>query len=213
MASLQRDLNEGKLVKFRKNVHYESYARGHAMDEARLNHHYSHKLLYVAGSRIGVENGDLAAFSADAIVNSRSDEPASGLDEALRRAGGPAFRSACEAIGPLGVGIAAVTAAGMLQAKAVMHVRAPTWRDGKSGEPEALAACYQACLETADRNGYDHVAFPLLGAGGRRIPLSLAVSIGLGTVAQYLVYEFPRIRVTFVLAERSVFEAVRQHVP
>ncbi len=200
-------------MKFRKNVHYEAYARGHAMNEERLELHYSHKLLYVADSRIGVKNGDLAAFSADAIVNSRSDEPASGLDEALRRAGGPAFRSACEAIGPLGVGIAAVTAAGMLHAKAVLHVRAPMWRDGKSGEPEALAACYRACLEAADRNGYDHVAFPLLGADGRRILLNLATSIGLGTVAQYLIYEYPRIRVTFVLAERSVFEAVRQQLP
>jgi hypothetical protein len=43
--------------------------------------------------------------------------------------------------------------------------------------------------------------------------LNLATSIGLGTVAQYLVYEYPRIRVTFVLAERSVFEAVRQQLP
>jgi O-acetyl-ADP-ribose deacetylase (regulator of RNase III) len=183
------------------------------MDEARLTGHYRYKLLYLAGSLIGFESGNLATFDKGAIVNSRSDDTASGLDEALRRAGGPAFRAACEAIGPLGVGIAAVTGAGGLLASAVLHVRVPDWRGGSSGEAEALASCYEACLETAIRNGYRHVAFPLLGSGGRGFPLMLAARIGLESIARQLISGPARIGVTFVIPDQSVLEAVRSLLP
>lgn len=212
LASLEEDLRLRKMAKFRKNVHYESYARGHAMDERRLFGHYARKALFLVRDRLDLHVGSLAGFPCDAIVNSRSDEPASGLDEALRAAGGPAFRAACEAIGKLPAGAAALTGGGALPAPAVIHVRVPDWRGGSEGEFEALADCYAACLRIAEERGFGHVAFPVLGAGGRGYPFQGAVSTGLGACALFLL-SHPAVRkATFVCPPGPAAEWIRDQL-
>ena len=213
LASLEEDLRLRKMAKFRKNVHYESYARGHAMDEARLFEHYSRKALFIVRGRLDLHIGSLVAFPCDALVNSRSDEPASGLDEALRAAGGPAFRAACEAIGKPAVGAAALTSGGALPAKAVLHVRVPDWRGGTTGELEALSECYAACLRVAADQGLGHVALPVLGAGGRGFPVQVAVSIGLSAAAQFLFSNPVPRQVTFVCPDGPAAELIWTQLP
>ncbi|HRY79931.1 MAG TPA: macro domain-containing protein, partial [Spirochaetia bacterium] len=213
LASLEEDFRLRKMGKFRKNVHYESYARGHAMDEARLFGHYSRKLLFLVRDRLDLHIGSLAGFPCDAIVNSRSDEPASGLDEALRAAGGPAFRAACEAIGRLGAGAAAVTGGGDLPVKSVIHVRVPDWRGGNASEFGALSECYAACLLVAKERGFGHVAFPVLGAGGRGFPVDAAVSLGLSAAAQFLFSNPAPRRVTFVCPDGPAAELIWGQLP
>jgi Ca-activated chloride channel family protein len=213
LASLEEDLRLRKMAKFRKNVHYESYARGHAMDEARLFEHYSRKALFMVRGRLDLHIGSLAEFPCDALVNSRSDEPASGLDEALRAAGGPAFRAACEAIEKPAVGAAALTGGGALPAKAVLHVRVPDWRGGMMGEIEALSECYAACLRVAADQGFGHVAFPVLGAGGRGFPVQAAVSLGLSAAAQFLFSNPVPRRVTFVCPDGPAAELIWTRLP
>lgn len=212
LASLEEDFRLRKMAKFRKNVHYESYARGHAMDEYRLFGHYSRKALFMVRGRMNLQVGSLASFPCDAIVNSRSDEPASGLDEALRAAGGPAFRAACEAIGKLPAGAAALTGGGALPAPAVIHVRVPDWRGGSEGEFEALADCYAACLRIAEERGFGHVAFPVLGAGGRGYPFQGAVSTGLGACALFLLSHPAVQKATFVCPPGPEAEWIRDQL-
>ncbi len=212
LASLEEDLRLRKMAKFRKNVHYESYARGHAMDELRLSSHYYRKALYMVRDRVELRIGNLTGFACDAMVNSRSNGSGSGLDESIRRAGGPAFQAACEAIGKLAAGALAVTAGGELPARAVLHIRVPDWQGGTAGELEALSECYAACLRTAEEQGFDHVAFPILGSGGRGFPVQAAVSTALGATAWYLFSRGPSLRVSFVCPDGPAADMIREQL-
>ena len=65
-------------------------------------------------------------------------------------AGKEKLLKARESIGALQEGEAAFTPAYGLNAKVVIHTVAPVWKDGKSGEKERLAACYENALAIAE---------------------------------------------------------------
>ena len=74
-------------------------------------------------TNIHVEQGDLTTVAVDAVVNAANNDLqlGGGLAGAIRRKGGPAIQKECDEHGPVAVGEAAITGAGELPAKFVIH--------------------------------------------------------------------------------------------
>ncbi|MFH5799157.1 macro domain-containing protein [Haladaptatus sp. CMAA 1911] len=114
-----------------------------------------------------VIRGDIAAQSADALVNAAgtSLRMGSGVAGVLRRgANGPIHDEAVEK-GPVELGAVAVTDAYELDAEFVVHAAAmPHYGDGKA-TPESVREATRNALREADERGAASVVLPALGCG------------------------------------------------
>jgi Ca-activated chloride channel family protein len=208
LSSLEKDLAEGRLARLRKNAHFESHSRSYS-DDAIFEGHINRKVILIAAQNMRITQGDLALVTADALVNSRSGK---GLDEHLRATGGPVFRAESEALGPFAVGSVGVTGGGILEARHVLHACVPDWMGGTSGEVERLAALYRACFDHVLQTGAVHVAFPLLGAGGRGYPLDVAVQVAVVSAATFLFQNRLKHHVTFVTRDKKAVAALESMI-
>lgn len=144
------------------------------------------------GRRLRLEQGDITRIAVDAIVNAANSALAGGggVDGAIHRAGGPSLMRELDRIraaqGGCPTGSAVVTGAGMLPARWVLHAVGPVYRDGRHGEPEALASCYRTCLRLADELGAESISFPAISAGVYGYPLQDAARIAVGEVVNRL---------------------------
>jgi len=114
-----------------------------------------------------VVRGDIAAQSADALVNAAgtSLRMGSGVAGALRRAAGDPINEAAMAKGPVELGEVAVTGGYDLDAGYVIHAAAmPHYGDGRATEGSVRAATRNA-LERADELGCVSAVLPVLGTG------------------------------------------------
>ena len=114
-----------------------------------------------------VEQGDIAAQEADAVVNAAgtSLEMGSGVAGALRRAAGGPIDDAATAKGPIDLGEVAVTDAFDLDADYVIHAAAmPHHGDGRATEDSIRAATRNA-LEAAEARDCTSLVIPVLGTG------------------------------------------------
>lgn len=114
-----------------------------------------------------VTQGDIAAQSADALVNAAgtSLEMGSGVAGALRSAAGDELNEAAVAKGPVELGEVAVTDAFDLDAEYVIHAAAmPHYGDGQATE-SSIREGTQNALEAADERGCRSVVIPALGCG------------------------------------------------
>ncbi len=164
--------------------------------------------------KLRIEIGDITRFAADAIVNVANSALAGGggVDGAIHRAGGPALMRELDEIRPrIGrcpAGQAVATTAGRLPAQFVFHAVGPIYRDGKHGEPEALAGCYRTCLGMADERGLKTISFPAISTGVYGYPLDEAAEIALATVREYLETEKSGIEeVIFILFGQQACDA------
>ncbi|BAW01650.1 Appr-1-p processing protein [Thermus thermophilus] len=74
-------------------------------------------------ARIRVVQGDITGFQGDAIVNAANNylKLGAGVAGAILRKGGPSIQEECDRIGKIRVGEAAVTGAGNLPVRYVIH--------------------------------------------------------------------------------------------
>src|SRR3989454_12266346 len=74
-------------------------------------------------TRIVIITGDLVEQAVDAIVNAANNDLqlGGGVAGAIRRAAGPAVQDECDMHGPIHVGEAAITGAGKLHVRYVIH--------------------------------------------------------------------------------------------
>jgi O-acetyl-ADP-ribose deacetylase (regulator of RNase III) len=114
-----------------------------------------------------VVQGDIAAQSADALVNAAgtSLRMGSGVAGALRRAGGEQLDEAATAEGPVDLGAVAVTDAFDLDAQYVIHAAAmPHYGDGQA-TADSIRDATQNALAAADERGCVSLVLPALGCG------------------------------------------------
>ena len=146
----------------------------------------------IAGARVVAVQGDLTRQEVDAIVNAANVhlKHGGGVAGAIARAGGRSIQEESDAWvaehGPLDEGEAAVTTAGDLPARRVIHVAGPVYDAGSDHNEPHLRAAVRGALEAAVDEGMSSVAFPAISAGIYGYPPDEASRIIADEVATYL---------------------------
>lgn len=161
--------------------------------------------------RISIEQGDITAYHVDAIVNAANTSllGGGGVDGTIHRAAGRELLAECRTLGGCKTGEAKITAGYRLPAKQIIHTVGPVWRDGRAGEPELLAACYQNSLALATQHDLRSVAFPAISCGIYGYPPPRAALVALRTTIAYLALHPVPERVIFVCFGDAVYGAYR----
>jgi O-acetyl-ADP-ribose deacetylase (regulator of RNase III) len=133
--------------------------------------------------RIVVFQGDITAYDGDAIVNAANNhlQLGAGVAGAIRRAGGAAIQEECDRHGPIRVGEAAITGAGRLGVRYVIHAAA------MGDEPVSarqIRESTEASLRLAAQHHVKRIAFPILGTGVGGFDYERAASIMLDSVRE-----------------------------
>jgi len=114
--------------------------------------------------------GDITTLEVDAIVNAANPhlQHGGGVAWAISRGGGPIIQQESDRWiaehGPLEPGDAAVTAAGDLPSRIVIHVTGPVYRRGQDNVG-LLAGAVAAALTAAHQHGCSSVAVPTISSG------------------------------------------------
>jgi O-acetyl-ADP-ribose deacetylase (regulator of RNase III) len=124
--------------------------------------------------------GDIATFDGDAVVNAANNHlrMGSGVAGALLQRGGGTIQDECDAFvrreGPLNVGEAAITGAGNLSVRYVIHAAA---MGDLPATPTSIRHATQSAMELAREHGILSIAFPILGSGVGGFPFAEAARI------------------------------------
>ena len=133
---------------------------------------------------------DITTLEVDAIVNAANThlQHGGGIAQAISRAGGQVIqRTSDEWIrdhGPLARGTAAVTPAGAMPARLVVHVAGPRFRDGQDNDV-SLQAAVRAALGAAVEHSCRSVALPAISAGIYGYPLAEATRVIAAAVEEW----------------------------
>ena len=161
--------------------------------------------------------GDLTQEPAEAIVNAANAylRHGGGVAGAIVRRGGPVIQRESDAWvrahGPLRHDQAAVTGAGALPARYVIHVVGPRW--GSGDEAAKLRAAVHAALRAAQGLGVRSLALPAISTGIFGYPVEQAAAVIVqalrDAVAQGLVPTVTDLRlVLYDAATARAFQAV-----
>jgi O-acetyl-ADP-ribose deacetylase len=140
---------------------------------------------------IKVVQGDLTAQPVAAIVNAANEhlQHGGGVAAAIANAGGPIIQEESDEWvaehGPIGPGRAAITSAGQLPAKYVIHVVGPRYREGQDNEG-LLQEAVTAALDAAAVSGCRTVALPAISAGIFGYPRAEACQVIVAAARRWL---------------------------
>jgi O-acetyl-ADP-ribose deacetylase len=126
-----------------------------------------------SGQRLSLWQIDITTVATDAIVNAANAglSHGGGVAGAIVRKGGSIIQEESDRIGRVRTGEAAMTTAGTLPAKAVIHAVGPMWeeREPTKGDLQ-LESAVKAALEIAHRQNFESIAFPAISSGIFRFP-------------------------------------------
>jgi O-acetyl-ADP-ribose deacetylase (regulator of RNase III) len=130
--------------------------------------------------------GDITEQEVDAIVNAANSDLllGSGVAGAIRRKGGPSIQVECDAHGPVEVGGAAITGAGDLAARYVIHAAAMA--PGDRASEESVRSSLRRSLELARDRGCASVAVPAIGSGVGGLSLQRCAEVSLEEARAHL---------------------------
>jgi O-acetyl-ADP-ribose deacetylase len=157
--------------------------------------------------KIIFQQGDLTEMDADAIVNAANNDLrlGGGLAGVIRRRGGESIQRECNEIGSIPVGGAAMTSAGKLKARHIIH--AASMELGGHTTAQALRRSTAHSLRVAAEKGMQTIAFPAIGTGIGGFPLSECADIMLREVAEHLKRPTSLEKVYFVLFDAKALAA------
>jgi len=166
-------------------------------------------------ARIILIEGDITAQDVDAIVNAANSHLilGAGVAGAIREAGGPSIQAECDAIGPIEVGAAAVTGAGSLPSKFVVH--AASMPPGAEASEDSVRSSIRAGLRLAADRGCTTIAVPAIGAGIGGLSMQRCAEVSLEEARRHLEGETSLAEIRFVLFGEPayrVFEMVNDAV-
>ena len=161
--------------------------------------------------RIVLREGDITEESVDAIVNAANSalKLGAGVAGAIRAKGGPSIQEECDAHGPVRVGEAALTGAGDLRARFVIH--AASMPPGGSASEDSVRSSMRRSLELAAERGCRTIAVPAIGAGIAGVPIQRCAEILIDEARRHLKGETSLEEIRFVLfGEQAyrIFESV-----
>ncbi len=117
------------------------------------------------GKKIRIVQGDITERDVDAIVNAANShlKHGGGVAGAIVRKGGQIIQEESDRIGFVPVGSAAITGAGSLPCKAVIHAVGP--RMGEGDEDNKLASAVKSSLKLASEKGFRSISLPAISSG------------------------------------------------
>lgn len=134
---------------------------------------------------IEIIEGDITELETDAIVNAANSalQHGGGVAWAIVRKGGRSIQDESNEIGHVPVGSAAVTGAGSLPARWVIHAVGP--RMGEGDEDRKLESATRSALEKAEEIGARSVGFPAISTGIFGYPIERCAEVMLRTVRSF----------------------------
>jgi len=141
------------------------------------------QLTLPSGQIVSLYHGDLTEARVDAIVNAANMHLAHGGGVAgaiVRRGGHEIQRESDEWVrqhGPARHDRPALTGAGKLPCRFVIHAVGPVWQGGVRDEDANLRAAYVSSLELAHAHGFRSIAFPSISTGIFGFPVERAAPI------------------------------------
>ncbi len=142
-----------------------------------------------------IVQGDITEEPVEAIVNAANERLAhgGGVAGAIVRQGGWEIQEESNAWvrehGRVPTGSAAITGAGQLPARYVIHAVGPIW--GSGDEDAKLAGAVHSALRLAEEHGVRSVSLPAISAGLFGFPRERCARILLETIAGFLEKEAP----------------------
>lgn len=166
--------------------------------------------------------GDITTIACDAIVNAANSEmlgcfcPCHGcIDNAIHTFAGVQLRLKCAEIrNEQGhkeeTGKAKLTPAYNLPCKYVLHTVGPIVKGLLTRQDcDLLASCYRSCLEIAERNGINSIAFCCISTGEFHFQNIRAAEIAIETVKDFKRHSHSKIRVVFNVFKDTDYEIYR----
>lgn len=142
-----------------------------------------------SGQILALYQGDLTEERVDAVVNAANEHLAhgGGLAGALVRRGGAVIQEESLAWvrqhGLVGHDRPALTGAGKLPTKAIIHAVGPVW--GSGDEDRKLRAAYTSALEMAEAQKFKVVAFPSISTGIFGFPVERGAGIAVTAAVDF----------------------------
>jgi O-acetyl-ADP-ribose deacetylase (regulator of RNase III) len=130
--------------------------------------------------------GDLTEEHVDAVVNAANSQLAhgGGLAGAIVRRGGEVIQEESNRLAPVPVGGTAVTSAGALSARWIIHAVGPRW--GEGDEERKLRSAVRSSLNDADRLGAESIAMPAISTGIFGFPKDQGTQVIIDEVAIWI---------------------------
>jgi O-acetyl-ADP-ribose deacetylase (regulator of RNase III) len=137
--------------------------------------------------RIVIQQGDITEMAVDAIVNAANNDLllGAGVAGAIARRGGDSIQRECNEIGSIPVGFAAITGAGNLKARYVIHA-ASMGLGGQRTTAKTLQTSTAHALRLAAERELKTIAFPAVGTGVSGFPIDQCAEIMLREAAEHL---------------------------
>lgn len=119
----------------------------------------------IGSCRLEAVLGDMTGERVDAIVNAANTRLAhgGGLAGAIVARGGSVIQEESDRLAPVATGDAAVTSAGALPCRWVIHAVGPIWGQGE--EETSLRSAVRASLDRASELDADSIALPAISTG------------------------------------------------
>jgi O-acetyl-ADP-ribose deacetylase (regulator of RNase III) len=141
---------------------------------------------FAGGKTLKLVQGDITIEEVDAIVNAANShlQHGGGVAGAIVRKGGQVIQEESDKIGHVSVGEAALTTAGKLPAKYVIHAVGPQW--GEGDEDNKLKNAVLNSLKLAAAKNFQSVSLPAISSGIFGFPKERCAEIILSTASEYL---------------------------
>jgi len=142
---------------------------------------------HIMGKRtIRLVQGDITERDVDAIVNAANShlQHGGGVAGAIVRKGGQVIQDESDKIGFVPVGHAAITGAGTLHARYIIHAVGP--RMGEGDENNKLKSAVLSSLQIASEKGLRSISMPAISSGIFGFPKDRCAAILIKAVLQYL---------------------------
>ena len=169
--------------------------------------------------QLDICHGNIVEEKIAAIVNAANEDlrHAGGLAKAIVDAGGPDIQTQSsmhvQFNGKVFPGTCVALGAGELPCKRVIHAVGPRWVDGSKGEEQILYLTVYNCLQCANDQKLDGIAFPAIGTGIFQVPEDICARTSLRAVQDYF-RSYPNstvILVRFILFTPSSFQSFSTH--
>ena len=136
---------------------------------------------------IKILNDNILNTTADAIVNAANNNLLAGggvCGAIFEKAGREELQKECNKIRFCKTGDAVITSGHSLKSKYIIHAVGPIYGVDKNAE-KLLQSAYLACLNLAEKNGIESIAFPCISTGIYGFPIDKATPIALKTIINF----------------------------